>query len=378
MKLKIFIIKLVELLLYFFYRFSIKKKIDYNKEFKKIALIMTNPLGIGDLIMSTPYIKTMRKNFPNSEIHLITDKDIFDVESVTELDYIHIVKGDLISLKNDFKLLSRENFDLGVIMNRGINQFLYLNYLKTKYKLGYMGGFSILANFKLEKTITFNKNSHFSMMSLNIAKALNLKIEKSLIKTVYSQKILDGVDRKLNSIRFDKNKPIIGLNTNVQWESRRWDEKNYIKIVKRLHKKFTFILLGGPGDDVKLNKFISNELKKNNIEIIDLSGIFSLKESIFFMSKLDYLITADSGPMHFALMMRTPTLGLFGPVNPIHRLPMTRNLSSALWYQDYKKVGSSYNYESEYIDKEMEGLKAIPVNDVEDTIVKFFKTKKLK
>jgi hypothetical protein len=47
-----------------------KKEIDYKKEFRKIALILTSPLGIGDLIMMTPVIASFRKQFPRGDVRI--------------------------------------------------------------------------------------------------------------------------------------------------------------------------------------------------------------------------------------------------------------------------------------------------------------------
>jgi ADP-heptose:LPS heptosyltransferase len=373
---KVLGIKSIEKVFFMKYNLCLKIFLDYNLEFKEICLILTSPLGIGDLIMMTPTIKTFKKNFPNSNITLITDKDIFD--SCDSIDKIILVKGTNLSLIKKFKNI-KYKFDLGVVLCRGVNQVLYLNSLDCKYQLGYLYGYNISSNFKLvNNNLKFEKLEHFSNMGLKICESLGLSLDKTLIKPVYSKKVISNVEEKFKNLNLISSKHTIGLNTNVMWESRRWDEKNYIKLIENLYNKFNFVLLGGPGKDVILNSKIENELISKDIKICNVSGMLSLKESIQFMSKLDLLITADSGPMHFALMMDTPTLGLFGPVNPYFRLPLGYEKSckfDSLWFLDYAD-GFEYNYENEYFDERMNGLKAIKVKFVCEKTLNFFKNKR--
>ena len=375
---KIITIKALEKIQSLRYALKSKEEIDYKKEFKKIALVLTSPLGIGDLIMLTPFIISLRKSFPKAKIHLITDKDIFD--KLKEIDKIHIVKGSKIELASKFKALKTENYDLGIVMARAVNQSFYLDLLSPRFKLGYLGGFKIIANFKLKKEgLKFEKYEHYSYMGLKIARALGIKEYTELIKPRYSKGVQERPLTTYKGLNLDKKKRIIGIAPYVLWETRRWDERNYIKLIKSLKNQFNFILIGG-ADALQLNNRIEEKLKKENINITNLTDKFKPKESIFFMTKLDLFLSSDCGPMHFALMMRTPTLALFGPINPLHRLPLDYKKQKKvdyLWYMDYRG-GKEYDYESEHIEKEMNGLKAIPLKDVENKILDYFKYKKFR
>ncbi|MGE0792836.1 MAG: glycosyltransferase family 9 protein [Candidatus Woesearchaeota archaeon] len=362
MNFKVSLIKSLEFMNLITNKLIIKKQINYQAEFKKIALISTKPLGIGDLIMSTPFIKTLRKSFPKAKLHLITDKDLF--EQVDELDKIHLVKGSLTSLKKEFSKLKKENYDLAIIMNRGVNQYIYAKALKPRFVLGYFGGFEVLSNFKLKKHLKFDKNGHFSYMALNIASSLGLNLEKSLIKPKFSEKTKQNVQKFVNSLNLDKKKTI-ALNPFVLWESRRWDEKNYIKLIEKLNNKFNVILYGG-SDAVDLNQEIE---QKSKYKLYNITGKLNLKESLEILNYVDLFISADAGPMHFAFMMNIPTISFFGPVNPNQRLPIINGKNKAFW----DKPKQMYNYESEYIDYKLNGLNKIKVENVYKEINKFFK-----
>ena len=367
-------VKFAELLFYIKYLISPKKNLDYSKSFKKIALICVKPLGIGDLIMDTPFIKTIRKNFPDSEIHLITDKDIFD--KVNELDKIIILNGNIIELLKEFYKLRKENYDLGIIMNRCINQTVYLELLNPMYKLGYLAGWKILANFRLKKeNLKFIKNEHYWNMALKIAKSLGIdNLEEELIDVDYSKSVKRNAKKVFDDLKLDKNKKTIVINPFVLWESRKWDENNYVKLIEQIHNDFNIVLYGGP-DSLESVEYIQKKLKEKNINVKSVAGKLKLKEAIYFLKFADLFITSDSGPMHFAFLMGAPALALFGPINPVYRLPKNfkkYGIYDYLWYHDFKPMEKFYNYEYEYINKEVNGLKAIPVEEVKNKIYGFF------
>jgi len=376
-KLKVFAIKFTEKLIYFKYLFYKKYRINYSTEFKKIALISTKPLGIGDLIMTTPFIKSLRNEFINSRIDLITDKNIFD--KINEINKIHIVKGSIFSINKQFKNLSNEKYDLAIIMQRGVNQYFYAKSLKSKFILGYFSGFNVSSNFNLKVTnLYFNKNEHFSYMSLKIARALGISENKNLITPKYSKDNINKAKKIFENLKLNKNKKTIVINPYVLWESRRWNENNYIELIKKIYKDFNIILYGG-FDSINICDYIEKEVRKEEINIYNLSNKMSIKISICFLKFIDLFVTSDSGPMHFALMNKITTIALFGPVKPEHRLPLTYTKTSYylyLWAGDYISDISIYNYESIHMDINLDGLNMIPVNDVKEKIYNFFKNNK--
>jgi heptosyltransferase-2 len=57
------------------------------------------------------------------------------------------------------------------------------------------------------------------------------------------------------------------------------------------------------------------------MKIIDLVGKTSLLELIALYGACQLVITHDSGPMHMATLAAVPVLALFGPTNPIEKVP---------------------------------------------------------
>lgn len=55
--------------------------------------------------------------------------------------------------------------------------------------------------------------------------------------------------------------------------------------------------------------------------VSNLAGVFNIREAAALIDRLDILITPDTGPLHVAAAMKTPTIALYGVANPISSNP---------------------------------------------------------
>lgn len=353
-----------------------KPTVSYQHTFRKIALVLTRPMGIGDLIMATPAISSFRAAFPKAITHLVTDKPVFD--RLPPVDAIKLVKGSLLGMKASFKSLSKEQYDLVVVLNRGVNQTWYAQALHAPYQMGHLGGYIVQANFSLKKeNLSFDPlHEHYSLMSLNIVRSLGYKTVLGLPKPVFSLETKTKVKEHMHGLAHIK-KPIIMVAPFALWKTRAWSEESYVELISRLYKQHTFILIGG-ADAMACCSRITKHLSNQDITVQDWSGHLNVPQTMCAMTFADLLVTSDGGPMHFGYMMQVPTLALFGPVPPEHRVPLDKRQRSkicTLWAADYDASlkSSLYRYEQRHDDPRLSGLPAVPVKVVESRIRFFFR-----
>jgi heptosyltransferase-1 len=58
---------------------------------------------------------------------------------------------------------------------------------------------------------------------------------------------------------------------------------------------------------------------------INLEGQTSLRDLAYLYTLSALLVTTDSGPMHIAAAVKTPTVALFGPTDPTRTGPYGKN-----------------------------------------------------
>jgi heptosyltransferase II len=293
----------------------------------KIAVIKSG--AIGDVLMTTPFLRGLRKTFPKSEITYIVgewssnvlegnpniDKIMpFDESIIFQEDVISKFKK-MISLSNKVK---KERFDLCFVMDKSwmVNMFSFLSGIKDR--VGFSRGWE---GFPLTKKIEYKSVKH------EIEYYLNLLVYFS--KEKFSKELeirLTPEDRKLaNKMRLWKGKKkligisISGGNPGQTSTYRDWPVKNFQNLINALEKTGKLVVLLGTN-----NKGVSGK------NVRDLTGKTTIKEAAAIMEVCDAFVTSDTGLMHIASAIKTPTVSIFGPTDPRRKAPLNGN-SVYLW-----------------------------------------------
>jgi ADP-heptose:LPS heptosyltransferase len=94
-----------------------------------------------------------------------------------------------------------------------------------------------------------------------------------------------------------------------QWEPSRWAD-----VAQRLHREFqATILLTGTEADRPLAQALAERLP---FRPVDLSGRLTLRETMALLAEVDLFLSPDTGTMHAACAIGTPSVTVFGPSDP--------------------------------------------------------------
>lgn len=99
-----------------------------------------------------------------------------------------------------------------------------------------------------------------------------------------------------------------------RWETKNWSVASFAEVARRLQKErdATIFILGGGADAAACS-----ELEKAvGGHVHNLCGKLSIPQSGALLREMDLLISNDSGPVHMAAAIGTPTLVVFGPTDP--------------------------------------------------------------
>lgn len=108
---------------------------------------------------------------------------------------------------------------------------------------------------------------------------------------------------------------LIGLHVSGGRESKQWHLSRFAEVGRALASEpgTTLVLTGG-----RVDRAMVDQVRKalGDRPVIDAAGLLDLPASAALLSKLDVLVTGDTGPMHLAAAVGTPTVALFGPSDP--------------------------------------------------------------
>jgi heptosyltransferase-2 len=118
--------------------------------------------------------------------------------------------------------------------------------------------------------------------------------------------------------------PWLGLNPGAAYgTAKRWIPERYAAVADRLASSHGLktVVLGGPGEE-PLGRAIAEAMSGKPRLLV---GETSLQDLVGVLSRLQLLLTNDSGPMHLAGALGIPEVAIFGPTDDRETFPHGRH-----------------------------------------------------
>jgi ADP-heptose:LPS heptosyltransferase len=278
-------------------------------EINKVLIVSNTALG--DTLLSTPAIKSLRKSYPNIYIELLVNKSVYSL--FNDFEYVNKVSVYDKSLKNLLSYsnyLKEEKFDTIFFLHSNGPEDLFLA-LKSKVPniLKALNYPSRVSNFFMRFILNkpdYKNVKHIIEHRIDLLKEFNplvLDKQMSLPKKYY-------IERNYS----DKIK--IGIQLSAADTYKMWPKSNFIKMINKINNKFInkieFIFFG-----IEKEMELNNEVIKSlsNVMTVNLSGKTKIEELPKKLNELDLLITNDTGTLHLAIALKVPTISLFSPTD---------------------------------------------------------------
>jgi len=275
----------------------------------KILIIRLS--SIGDILLSTPFIRQVKKTYPKAKIDFIVKniyKDLLDFNPhLNKLYSLKLNKGRK-ELK-ELKVLLREcsyNVILDLHNNlrsnylkRGIHAEKIYSIKKEKIKQ------TLLVQFKIN---LYKTETPIPDKYLAVAKDYDILDDGKGLDLYWNKNTTDTARTKMMSLGLDLNNRFICLAPGAGFYTKRWPEEKFEKLIALINRdhNFKIVVLGNDKE-----REIGSLLKKQR-NIIDSRGKLSLLETAYIISKGMMIVTNDSGLMHMATAVKTPVLAIFG------------------------------------------------------------------
>ena len=284
-------------------------------------------MHIGDLLLVTPILRTLRTNYKKAHIALLADAKLADlVKNNPNIDELIAIdkKGYHNKLKNYFKVVQdirNKNFDLVINLHANERASFCAAFSGAKKIVGYSTfGLSLMFDkvMKNRKAVKHQVEAHFDVLQefLGIKELDDHGIEMYLDKNV--DKWADDFFKKTfgeepEYIKKELPLNVIALNAGASWPTKRWGEENYANLADDLlDLNYGIIFLGGAMDKEIVEQITTLMRHQNHPLLKIFTGQLSLMELAAVLKKCDILVTNDSGPMHVAVAMDVPLVTMFG------------------------------------------------------------------
>lgn len=112
----------------------------------------------------------------------------------------------------------------------------------------------------------------------------------------------------------DPNRFNLVLHPKSRGSAREWGLDNFAELIRLLPSDRFKLFITGTAAEGELVRPLLDE----HPQLVDLTGKLSLGELITFLSRVDGLIAASTGPLHLAAALGINALGIYPPIRPMH------------------------------------------------------------
>lgn len=263
--------------------------------------------SIGDILLTTPFVRALRKKYPDSRIDFLIKSD-----------YAELIANNK-NINNKFKFeanngfseilnwrlqIKSNNYDAIFDLHRNIRTLMMTSFNggtnSGKYNKRYFKRF-MLVNFGIN---LYGKITPVSERYFEVGSAYNL------VNDGLGLDLFVNNDNHLHQSVNPSSQIKIVIAPGAGYATKRWPSGRFAQTADLLISKFDAeIILVGSNEDMSISEDIKSQMEG---AVTDAIGTGSILETTEIINKSDAMITNDSGLMHIAVSQKIPVLAIFG------------------------------------------------------------------
>ena len=287
-------------------RLLVSPRKEEKKDNPKILII--RPGGIGDAVLLFPALKELRQEFPDSEIDILAEKRNAGIFSLSP-HINRVIKYD-ISPPSTMYNVFKSNYDIVIDTEQWHRLTAAVSYItKSPIRIGFDTNerTDLFTHSVAYRQEDYEAYSFLNLISVFTGKKYDFDKNGSFLPL---ESVSDTeIEHTLSEYGKDK-RCLVGVFTGSTVPERKWGVHKFAELSKELSEDGIGIVLVGGGDDVADSIEFKEVTGSENV--LDYVGKTSLTLTALIISKLDLFVSADTGLMHIAYGVGTPTVSLFG------------------------------------------------------------------
>jgi heptosyltransferase-2 len=259
---------------------------------KKIAVSRLSSLG--DLLLTTPVIRGLKQQYPNSEIDFVVKKQYADVLKFNPniSNIIIYDPGNVNSIKDEIK---NNGYDLIIDLQNNYRSRSLIKNINTEIRRFHKPSIKkfLLVRFKI------NLLRELKTIPQMYAEAADVQLDEIGLELFIPDNITPQIE---------KGKNFIGLCPGSKHFTKCWPKEYFIELGNSLSEKgFNIAVIGGR-DDISICGYVSDRIKGS----INLSNENDLFQTAANIIQCKAVVCNDSGLMHVSAAVGIPMIAIFG------------------------------------------------------------------
>ena len=277
--------------------------------------------AIGDVIHALPVSYAIKETYPDAHLTWVVEppaKELLDGNSyideilVFEKKRFKSVRGFLHNIGPFKAKLRRRHYDVALDL-QGLFKSAAIAWLsQAPLRLGTCN-MRELSDRVSRPVVGPYAQGHIVERYLDVVRAMGCRVEKVVFPMVVSARDQDLSIRILQQAGVHQGNPYIVLVVGAGWPNKRWPTKYFASLCDWLYRQQLIpVLVGGGAVDEARAAEIQAQAE---IPAIDIVGRTSLQQLAHILRQAQAVVGGDTGPVHLAAGMGTPTVMLMGPTD---------------------------------------------------------------
>jgi len=303
-------------------------------------------VGLGSIVYSGTLCRGLRARYPQTRIVYVTSRAnralverfaaVDDVLCLDDRNALHILFSGMRLVLRLWRLRPELYFDLEVYSSFAAI-LASLSLARNRY-----GFYRRSAGFKRNlhtHMIFFNTRRHIA----EIYGQMLLCVEAQTQKDLHDVLAVRESDREACSEVLSRvgvgERPLVLVNPNASelMLERRWPRERWVEFLTAAVARFPeyeFLLVGAPAERDYVAGLFDRLGEQVRGRVRNVAGEFSLPAFFGLIGRCSLLVTNDSGPLHLAVALGTPSVSLWGPGAPDHYMPLDGR-HEVIWAHTY-------------------------------------------
>ncbi len=175
----------------------------------------------------------------------------------------------------------------------------------------------LLSNREIGRSNFLLKDTHYIVNRMRILKLIGADDSDTSLYLDIDSSIHNRIKEWLKGFNTDTDKDLsptlIGYHMFAADTYKMWLVEKHVELISRLtasNRRLTLFLTGSKEDREKA-EYVRSAVGSDRV--FNIAGMFDIEETAALIGLMDLFITPDTGLLHVAVALKTPTISLFAP-----------------------------------------------------------------